>query len=111
VTTTEAGWQRIRERLHELRLSAGNPTYSQIGAALGLSVPAVGNAVRGYGQNPPGWDTVSRIWTHLGGELAELRDLHPRTPPTRVRSEVFLACPVCRNVLELKLRRQVESDV
>lgn len=102
--TADPVWERIRGRLHELLLAAGKPTYQQIGAAVGLSVPAVGNALRGYGQRPPGWDTVSKIWAHLGGEPAELSALYPRTEPTRVKSEVLLACPMCRSVLELKLR-------
>lgn len=104
VMTEAAAWDRIRQRLHELRLMAGKPTYTQIGDATGLHKTTVGNTMRGYGQDPPGWDTLSRIWAHLGGDVAELRALHPRTPPTRVKSEVFLACPTCRCVLELKLR-------
>ena len=109
MTTTDEVWVKIRDRLYDLRLAAGKPSFAQIGKDTGLHFSTVGNAMRGYSSNPPGWDTLAKIWTYLGGDLDELRALHPLTPPTRVKSEVFLACPLCSGVLELKLRRQVES--
>lgn len=109
MTTADVAWRRIRERLHELQLAAGKPTYTRIGEDTGLHVSTVGNVMRGYSSNKPGWDTVSRIWTHLGGELEELRALHPLTPPTRARSEVYLACPECRSVWKLKLEAETAA--
>jgi hypothetical protein len=106
---TDEAWVRIRDRLHDLRLAAGKPSFSQIGKDSGLHFSTVGNAMRGYSSNPPGRDTLAKIWTHLGGDLTELRALYPLTAPTHVKSEVFLACPACRSVLEFKLR-QTDSD-